>query len=91
MSSFLRIIVPFITDPNITFFSDYKSTLQEFVQTEALSLEYELVEESGPAHNRTFVVKVLIDGISYGKGKGSSKKEAEQVAAKEALEKMIKR
>ena len=84
----LRIIVPFINNPNITFFSDYKSTLQEYVQTKSSSLDYKLIAEEGPAHDKRFTVEVLIDDISYGIGEGTSKKEAEQEAAKEALEKM---
>lgn len=84
----LKIIVPYIEDPNIIFFSDYKSSLQEFVQTEQKSLIYELVEENGPAHDRTFKVQVMIDNIVYGIGIANSKKEAEQLAAKEALGKL---
>lgn len=88
----LRIIVPYMENPNITFFSDYKSSLQEFVQTEQKSLEYVIVNEEGPAHNKTFTMNVVIDDIVYGTGVGSSKKEAEQEAAKYALEKLaIKR
>lgn len=85
----LNIIVPFIKDPNTTFFSDYKSTLQEYVQTEQKSLEYNLINEEGPAHDKRFTIEVKIDGIIYGQGIGTSKKEAEQEAAKEALEKMV--
>lgn len=85
----LNIIVPYIEDPNITFFSDYKSALQEYVQTEQKSLHYDLIEESGPAHDRTFKVNVKIDEIVYGSGTGNSKKEAEQEAAKKALEKLV--
>ena len=84
----LNIIVPYIENPDITFFSDYKSALQEYVQTEQKSLFYELVEESGPAHDRTFKVEVKIDGISYGTGVGGFKKEAEQEAAREAINKL---
>lgn len=84
----LNIIVPYIENPDVTFFSDYKSALQEYVQTEQKSLFYELVEESGPAHDRTFKVEVKIDGISYGTGVGGSKKEAEQEAAREAINKL---
>ena len=84
----LKIIVPYIEDPKITFFSDYKSALQEYVQTEQKSLHYELVKEEGPAHNKTFTVEVKIDDITYGIGTKGSKKEAEQEAAKEALEKI---
>lgn len=84
----LNIVVPYIEDPNVTFFSDYKSSLQEFVQTEQKSLEYTLADEEGPAHNKKFTVEVKINDIVYGIGIGSSKKEAEQEAAKEALNKL---
>ncbi len=84
----LNIIVPYIEDPKITFFSDYKSALQEFVQTDQKSLSYELVGEEGPAHNKTFSVVVKVDDIIYGKGSAPSKKEAEQEAAKDALAKL---
>ena len=84
----LNIIVPYIENPNITFFSDYKSALQENVQTEQKSLTYRLVKEEGPAHERVFTVEVEVDGIIYGVGVGQSKKEAEQEAAKEALKKL---
>ena len=86
----LKVIVPYIEDPYTNFFSDYKSALQEYVQTEQKTIDYEMVKEEGPAHNRTFTVEVKIDGIKYGTGIGSSKKEAEQEAAKEALAKMVK-
>ena len=84
----LEIVVPYIENPNITFFSDYKSALQEYVQTEQKSLNYNLVKEDGPAHDKTFTVEVIIDDIIYGVGMGPSKKEAEQEAAKEALNKL---
>ena len=51
--------------------------------------KYELITESGPGHNRTFEVQVLIGEKQMGTGKGKSKKKAEQKAAKEAL-KMLK-
>lgn len=86
----LKTIVPFIEDPNTTFFSDYKTTLQEYVQTEQKSLEYHLIKEEGPAHDKRFTIEVKIDGIIYGQGIGTSKKEAEQEAAKIALTKMVK-
>ena len=63
---------------------DYKSLLQESVQTVKKSVEYNLIDESGPAHAKTFKVEVIIDGLVYGVGIGNSKKEAEQNAAKEA-------
>lgn len=87
-SVLLNIIVPYIEDPDITFFSDYKSTLQEYIQTEQKSLHYDLVEETGPAHNKRFTIAVKVDDIVYGMGTASSKKEAEQEAAKSAIEKL---
>ena len=84
----LDIIVPYIENPEVSFFSDYKSSLQEYVQTEQRSLDYQIIKEEGPAHQKTFTVEVIIDEIVYGVGVGKSKKEAEQEAAKEALEKL---
>ncbi len=84
----LDITVPFIENPNIVFFNDYKSALQEFVQTEQRSLIYNIISESGPAHNKSFTSEVRIDDIVYGVGTAGSKKEAEQEAAKDALKKL---
>jgi len=84
------IIVPYIENPNIKFFSDYKSVLQEFVQTKQKSLSYEIVDEQGPSHNKIFTTVVKIDNIIYGSGVANSKKESEQEAAKSALEKLVK-
>lgn len=84
----LNIIVPYIENPTVNFFSDYKSALQEYVQTTQKSLSYELIGEEGPAHDRTYTIQVTIDGIVYAKGVASSKKEAEQEAAKAALDKL---
>ena len=84
----LDIVVPYFEDPNINFFSDYKSALQEFVQADQKSLEYELVKDEGPSHNKTFGEIVKVDGIVLGQGEASSKKEAEQEAAKDALNKL---
>ncbi len=80
-------VIPFIQNNELDFFSDYKSKLQELVQTDKRSLEYILVDEDGPAHNKTFTVVVKIDEVIYGKGVAHSKKEAEQEAAKDALRK----
>ena len=81
-----ELIIPYVED-NIDFFSDYKTKLQELVQTDRKSLEYILVNEEGEAHNKEFTVSVVVDGIILGTGKGHSKKEAEQNAACEALKK----
>lgn len=83
----LGILMPYIKEHHI-FLGDYKSRLQELVQTDKKTLEYRLVSESGPAHDKTFVFEVVIDEIVYGKGTGKSKKEAEQAAAHDALSKV---
>lgn len=80
-------VIPLIERKEIDFFDDYKSILQELVQTDKRSLEYTVVNEEGPSHNKTFTVNVKVDGILYGVGVAHSKKEAEQVAAKDALKK----
>ena len=86
----LDIIVPYIQNPDVVFFEDYKSALQQAVQTTKQSVVYEVVKEEGPAHDKTFTIEAKVDGIIYGKGVGSSKKDAEQIAAKDALEKLAK-
>lgn len=80
-------VIPLIEDKSIEFFDDYKSVLQELVQTDKKSLEYVIIDEQGPAHDKTFTVEVKIDNIVYGKGSAHSKKEAEQIAAHDALKK----
>ena len=86
----LDIIVPYIKDKEVLFFSDYKSELQEAVQDVQRELSYELINESGPAHDKKFEMAVKIDDIVYGTGEGHTKKEAEQEAAKSALKKLVK-
>ena len=83
-----KVIIPYVEAKKV-FLSDYKSHLQEMVQTEKKSLEYILIDESGPAHDKTFKVNVLVDGIVFGTGSGKSKKEAEQNAAKNAIKKAV--
>ena len=66
--------------------NDYKTSLQEVLQREpARSYVYRLVDASGPDHAKLFTVEVLIQDHPAGQGKGNSKKEAEQAAAREAL------
>ncbi len=68
---------------------DYKTTLQEIVQKNpGEKIEYRLISESGPDHNKHFVAEVMLNSNSIGRGGGKSKKEAEQQAAREALELM---
>lgn len=85
----LNIITKYI-DKGVDFLHDYKSTLQELVQTEKRSLIYEVINEDGPSHNKTFTSIVKIDDIVMGKGVGNSKKASEQEAARDALSKQAK-
>ncbi len=80
-----KVVIPKIEDKTLDLFTDYKSVLQELVQTDKRVLNYEVVSESGPSHDKTFTVVVKIDDIIYGKGTAHSKKEAEQRAACDAL------
>ncbi len=66
---------------------DYKTALQELVQrTPGSEIAYEQVSESGPDHCRVFVMEVSVNGEVVGRGEGHSKKAAEQMAAKAAIE-----
>ena len=85
----MKAIKPYI-NKNHDFLHDYKSELQELVQTVRKSVVYEVIDEEGPAHDRVYTCQVLVDGIVLGVGVGSSKKSAEQEAAKVALEKQVK-
>lgn len=70
-------------------FNDFKTVLQEVIQKNPEEkIEYILVEEKGPEHDKAFVVNVCLNSNVIGKGMGRNKKEAEQMAAKEALELM---
>ena len=65
---------------------DYKTSLQEFVQKKPGShIGYETIDQSGPDHQRVYTVKVSVNSECMGSGKGNSKKEAEQQAARQAL------
>lgn len=69
---------------------NFKSALLEYTQAERMPLPvYELVSESGPGHNKTFEVKVVVGDRVLGTGTGKSKKKAEQVAAEVALQTLI--
>jgi len=72
--------------------SDFKSKLQELVQSDKRTLNYEIISESGPAHEKEFVARVTMDDekIIMGEGKGKTKKEAEQNAAKATLDILAK-
>lgn len=65
---------------------DYKTALQELVQRNGdCKIAYEVVQETGPDHNKFFTVTVSINGLQKGTGSGKSKKEAEQAAAANAI------
>lgn len=83
-SFILRFAVPHIE--KIEHIIDSKTALQQVVQQDSDAvLEYVLISEEGPAHNRSFTMEARLNGNVIGKGKGRSKREAEQSAAKEAL------
>lgn len=72
-------------------FKDYKTKLQEYVQTDSRrSVKYELVSEDGPANCPVFTMNVVVDDLIMGTGTGSSKKQAEQNAAKDAFNRLVK-
>lgn len=69
--------------------SDYKTALQEILQAKGAShISYKIEGESGPDHDKTFFAVLRNNGTVIGRGAGSTKKQAEQNAAREALEKM---
>ncbi|HCI59855.1 ribonuclease III [uncultured Ruminococcus sp.] len=85
----LNFVIPAIKNSKKKKINDYKTTLQEIIQKNpGEKLEYVLVKESGPDHNKHFIVEVHLNSNVIGKGGGRSKKEAEQQAAREALELM---
>jgi len=70
---------------------DYKTVLQEYIQRDHIhSPKYVLLKEEGPDHNKIFTVSVNVEDKVLGYGHGHTKKEAEKMAAKEALEKLVK-
>ncbi len=72
-------------------FTDYKTELQELVQSRSDGhIEYELIGETGPDHDKRFSFRVSVNGKAAGEGTGRSKKEAEQLAARMALEALRK-
>jgi ribonuclease-3 len=86
-----KFLLPFVKEEiesikETSSFMDYKTALQQIVQqVEGEILEYVLVGESGPDHNKTFVMEARLNSNVIGRGSAHSKREAEQLAAKEAL------
>jgi len=84
-----KVVFPKIEIGAFSHVMDYKSQLQEMVQQmNNGSLQYEIVEEKGPAHNRTFISRVRLGNEELGDGNGKSKKEAEQKAAQVAINRL---
>ena len=65
---------------------DFKSALQELLARRGTEVSYEITGETGPPHDRTFMVAAKVGGETRGEGSGRSKKHAEQEAAREAVE-----
>ncbi len=92
ISTFRAFLMPFVKEALEALLSaghgkDYKTALQQFVQqTEGDFLEYTVVGESGPDHMKIFEVEAKLNSNVIGRGSGRSKREAEQAAAKKALE-----
>ena len=86
-----KFVLPFIINEigkieSTSSFIDHKTELQQIIQqVEGEKLEYVLVSESGPDHNKTFEIEARLNSNVIGRGKASSKRKAEQLAAKEAL------
>ena len=81
-----EVVIPCVEEKK-NCFEDYKTKLQELVQTDKKSIDYILVEMIGDAPNEEFKVNAVVGGIVLGTGIGRNKKEAEQKAAKEAIKK----
>lgn len=80
-------VFPYIESKTI-FFHDYKSTIKEYGDANDIDVSYELLEEHGAPHEKTFIMRILVDGVDYGHGVGKSKKEAEQLAACKAIDRL---
>lgn len=86
-----EVILPLLKNPEQVIQVDFKTKLQEYVQADLRkSVSYEVIHVSGPSNRPEFEVQVIMDGIVLGTGKGNSKKKAEQSAAQNAFEKMVK-
>jgi ribonuclease-3 len=75
-------------DYALTSYVDFKTELQELLARDGRAVNYTVVDTEGPPHDRVFTAAASIDGEHAGTGRGRSKKEAEQQAAKEALERV---
>jgi ribonuclease-3 len=87
-----EVLMPYIIKGNaFEIVMDYKTKLQEYVQADSRKvLNYELLNTQGPSNSPVFTMNVIADGIVLGKGIGNSKKKAEQNAAKDAFNKLMR-
>ena len=85
-----EVITPHLSHPEEPIIVDYKTKLQEYVQSDSRkTVTYEVINTTGPSNKPEFEVQVKLEGIILGTGKGNSKKKAEQKAAQNAFEKMV--
>ena len=86
-----EVLLPQAISPDDSLVVDYKTKLQEYIQADTRNtVNYRVVRTSGPSNNPTFQVEVILDEIVLGVGEGHSKKKAEQAAAQNAFEKLVK-
>ena len=84
----LKFVKADLKDTKRISFKDYKTELQEVIQKNPEKIEYVLIDEQGPDHDKLFTVSIELNSLSIAKGTGRSKKAAEQAAAHEALKLM---
>lgn len=83
-----QVMIPKVEAGEFEMITDYKTHLQELLQVNGdVAIRYQVISETGPAHDKVFDVEVRVEGKSIGQGQGRSKKLAEQEAAKNAVEK----
>lgn len=82
-----KIVFKYIDEGKVFFF-DYKSLIKEYGDSCEADITYELLNEKGFPHDKTFTMAILINGKKMGIGEGKNKKESEQAAAKEAIRKL---
>ncbi|MBS2126456.1 ribonuclease III ['Fragaria x ananassa' phyllody phytoplasma] len=85
---FQTLVIPYLSQ--IIDIVDFKTQLQEIIQSEKKTIQYKIVSEQGPAHSKKFIAEVYLEKHLLGSGSGTTKKAAEQKAAEQALAKMAK-
>ncbi|MFI3283824.1 MAG: ribonuclease III [Erysipelotrichaceae bacterium] len=86
-----KVLQSHLSHPEDEIVVDFKTKLQEYIQSDnRKSISYEVVRVVGPSNNPEFTIHVKVDEIILGKGIGKSKKKAEQKAAQDAFEKMVR-